>query len=413
MEFGLLGKKLGHSYSPQIHSMLYPHPYSLIEKNEDELHSFFESFSYRGINVTIPYKKEVIKYLNKISPIAEKIGAVNTIVKTQKGLYGHNTDYYGFMYMVKKSGIDVKGKKVLVPGGTGGAAQTIIYTLNELGAKEIIGLSRKGENNYENLHLHRDASVIVNCTPVGMYPNNGESPLDLNIFPNLEGVLDIVYNPSFTRLLLDAKKRNIKYQNGLCMLIAQAKEAAELFLDKEFDEKIIDEIEKKLETQMKNIVLVGMPGCGKTTIGKELSKKLDREFFDADVYLEQKLGVDIPTIFKNEGEAFFRQKETEVLSELMKKSSLVISTGGGCVTVRENFDIILQNSIVVWIKRHNSMLATEGRPLSKLNSAEDIYKVRKPLYEEISHYEVENHTTIEDAVNSIIKGVIENENSCN
>ncbi len=402
IKFGLLGEKLGHSYSPEIHSMLQDYEYSLYEKQPHELDSFFENCPLKGFNVTIPYKKEVIKYLSHISDTAMEIGSVNTVVKTDKGYAGYNTDYYGFSYMVKSLGIDVKDKKVLVLG-SGGAAQTVIYYFKKNNAKEVVVISRQGENNYSNIGRHYDADIIVNCTPVGMYPNNGISPVDLSNFNILTGVLDLIYNPADTKLILQAKAKNIPCANGLTMLVAQAKAAAEIFLDNQIPDSKTDKIVKKLNVQMKNIVLVGMPGCGKTTIGKLLAKKLNREFYDADTYLTQKYNMDIPTIFQKYGEDKFREMETDVLIELCKKSSAVISTGGGAVTIKQNYNIIRQNSNVFWVQRDNTLLDTTGRPISQASSADEIYKKRKPLYERFSDFTVINMGTPDECTEKIIQ----------
>ncbi len=401
IKFGLLGKKLGHSYSPRIHNLLYGFDYSLYEKDEDQLEDFFSDGLIKGMNVTIPYKKEVMKYLTRISETAKEIGSVNTIIKTDSGYEGHNTDYYGFMYMVNTLKVDAKGKKVIVLG-SGGAAQTVIYYFKKALAREIIVISRNGENNYENLYKHYDADIIVNCTPVGMYPDNLKSPVDLSPFSKLSGVLDLIYNPAETALILQAKEKNIPCINGLTMLVAQAKASAEIFLGTKIPDEKIEEITKILNFEMKNIVLVGMPGCGKTTLGKVLAHKLGRNFYDADIYLEQKYKTTIPTIFKKYGEEKFREMETEVLDELSKKSSAVISTGGGAVTQERNYNIIRQNSNVIWIKRDNSLLDTKDRPISQSMPREEIYKKREPLYNKFAHFSVLNMGTIDQCADDII-----------
>ena len=308
MKCGLLGRKLGHSYSPQIHGRLGDYSFTLFEKEPEELEDFLRNSDWSGINVTIPYKKDVIPYLDALSPIAEKLGAVNCIVRRDGKLTGHNTDYFGFQCMVRSSGLDVTGKKVLVLG-TGGASKPVISALEDFGAN-VISISRSGENNYSNLHRHADAAVIVNATPVGMYPNTGVSPVDLSLFPDLEGVLDIVYNPARTQLLLDAEARGLVAVNGLLMLVAQAKEAAEWFLTSQLDDSLIYEIHTTLRRQMENIVLVGMPGCGKSTVGKALAEKLGKTFVDADETIVELAGKPIPEIFADDGEDVFRAWET-------------------------------------------------------------------------------------------------------
>ena len=290
MKCGLLGGKLGHSYSPQIHSQLGDYSYELFEKKPEELEDFLKNGDFRGLNVTIPYKKDVIPYLDELSPRAKRIGAVNTIVRREDGsLIGHNTDYFGFEMMVRASGLSIAGKKVLVLG-SGGASMPVVAALTEQGANVIV-ISRSGENNYNNLHLHRDASVIVNTTPVGMYPNVGNSPLDLEQFPNLEGVLDIIFNPARTQLLLDAEEKGLVAMNGLLMLVAQAKESAEWFTGKAIPDDVISAIHASLRRQMENIVLIGMPGSGKSTVGMILAEKLGKKFVDADTYLTQRQAV--------------------------------------------------------------------------------------------------------------------------
>lgn len=385
MKCGLLGRKLGHSYSPQIHASLGDYPYFLFEKEPGEIENFLKSSDFTGINVTIPYKKTVIPYLDELTPVAKKMGAVNTIVRRPDGsLLGHNTDYFGFLSLVKHSGIQVAGKKALVLG-SGGASNTAVQALLALGAVPIV-ISRSGENNYENLHLHTDASVIVNTTPVGMYPKNGASPVDLGQFHQLEGVLDVIYNPAKTKLLLDAETRGIPTENGLWMLVAQAKEAAEYFTGSPISDEKIAIIHKKLSVQMKNIALIGMPGCGKTTVGRQLAQKLGRKFVDLDDEVVKLAGMSIPDIFAREGEAGFRMWETKVLEAFSKESALILATGGGCVTREENYPLLRQNSVVCWLKRDISCLPTDGRPLSQAGKLEEMYRVRRPLYEKFSDF---------------------------
>lgn len=401
MNIGLLGRKLGHSYSPQIHSCLGEYPYVLFEKEPEDVGNFILHGDYTGINVTIPYKKDVIPYLNELSPVAKKMASVNTIIRRKDGtLFGHNTDYFGFTSMVRRSGIDVAGKKVLVLG-SGGTSNTAVKALLDLGAHVII-ISRSGENNYFNLHIHADASVIVNTTPVGMYPKTGVSPIDLRLFPKLEGVLDVIYNPARTQLLLDAEALKLPIQNGLWMLVAQAKESAEYFTGNPIPDSVIANIYHKLSVQMQNIVLIGMPGCGKSTVGAALAKETGRSFIDADAQIEQLAGKRIPEIFAEDGEDVFREWETKVLSELGKQSGLVIATGGGCVTQRRNYSLLHQNSTIFWLKRELDLLPTDGRPLSQKNNLTDMYNIRKPLYEMFADYAVTNDSSPADAVSSIL-----------
>ena len=401
MKCGLLGRKLGHSYSPQIHGLLGDYSYDLFEKEPDELASFLKNGDFTGINVTIPYKKDVIPYLDVLSPAAQKIGSVNTIVRRADGsLFGHNSDYFGFVSLVKHSGIAVEGKKVLVLG-SGGTSNMVVTALRDLGAAPVV-ISRSGENNYGNLHLHSDASVIVNATPVGMYPNTGVSPIDLRRFPALTGVLDVIYNPAKTQLLLDAEKLGIPHENGLWMLVAQAKEAAEYFTGKKLPDSCIEKIHGILSRQMKNIVLIGMPGCGKSTIGTLLAETLGRTFVDADAQIVQMAGKSIPEIFAQDGEDAFRQWESDALAHLGKQSGLVIATGGGCVTRQRNYPALHQNGSIVWLERDLSLLPTDGRPLSQSNRLEEMYAVRKPLYEAFADVRVANTGSPEDTVTEIL-----------
>ena len=403
MVYGLLGRTLRHSYSPQIHALLGDYEYRLFEVEPQDLEAFLKKREFGGINVTIPYKKDVLPYLSGISDNAKRIGAVNTIiVKEDGGLYGDNTDYDGFLCLVQKSGLQVKGKKALVLG-TGGASLPISAVLSDLGAREVVFISRSGENNYQNLSRHADADLIVNTTPVGMYPNNLKAPLSLSEFPKLSGVLDIVYNPQKTKLILDAERLGIPAYSGLLMLVAQGKRAAELFLGHDIPDSETDRIFKKLSTEMQNIVLVGMPGCGKTTVGKALAEQLNRPFFDADEEILKRTGKSAEAWIEACGEAVFRQKETEVLESLCKQSGTVIATGGGAVTVPENADILRQNSIVFFINRDVSALPVEGRPLSKATALSEMYEVRLPMYRSVCDYEIAADGSVEAVVRRILE----------
>ena len=401
MKSGLLGRKLGHSYSPQIHSFLGDYSYDLFEKEPEDVKNFVLNGDYHCMNVTIPYKKDVIPYLDKLTPRAVQMGSVNTIVRGKDGgLMGHNTDYFGFTSMVLRSGIQVAGKKVLVLG-SGGTSNTAVKALEDLGA-EVIIISRSGENNYDNLHLLADASVIVNTTPVGMYPKTGIAPVDLKKFPKLEGVLDVIYNPARTQLLLDAESLGLPNANGLWMLVAQAKEAAEYFQDKKLPDSLIASIHHKLSMQMQNIVLIGMPGCGKSTVAMALAEKMGRKIVDADAEIVRLAGKSIPEIFSQDGEEVFRDWETKVLESYGKQSGLIIATGGGCVTKARNYPHLHQNSIIFWLKRDLDLLPTEGRPLSMTNPLEDMYAVRKPLYEAFADHCIDNNGSLEDTLSAIL-----------
>lgn len=401
MNSGLLGRKLGHSYSPQIHSYLGDYTYVLFEKEPEEVGNFILHGDYTGINVTIPYKKDVIPYLDELSPAAMKMGSVNTIVRREDGtLFGHNTDYFGFTSMVKRSGIQVKGKKALVLG-SGGTSNTAVKALIDLGA-EVVIISRSGENNYDNLYLHADASVIVNTTPVGMYPKTGVAPVDLKAFPKLEGVLDVIYNPARTQLLLDAEAMGLPNENGLWMLVAQAKEAAEYFTGAPIADSAIARIHQKLSAQMQNIVLIGMPGCGKSTVAAALAEKLGRQAVDADAEIVKLAGKSIPDIFSEDGEEVFRNWESKVLETLGKQSGLVIATGGGCVTKPRNYPLLHQNGSIFWLQRDITLLPTDGRPLSLSNKLTDLYAARRPLYEAFSDCAVDNNGSIEETIDAIL-----------
>lgn len=399
--YGLLGETLGHSFSPQIHACLGDYEYKLFEVAPEDLGDFLRSGSFEGLNVTIPYKKAVMPYLAEISENAKVIGSVNTITVLPNGtLRGDNTDYDGFLYLVRRSGIAVNGKKALVLG-TGGASLPVKKVLSDLGAREIISISRTGENNYQNLEKHFDVDLIVNTTPVGMYPNNLQAPLSLDGFSHLSGVLDIVYNPQKTQLILDAEQRGIPAFSGLTMLVAQAKRAAELFLNTNIDDRKNDEIYETLSRQMKNIVLVGMPGCGKSTVGKALAKRLSRPFFDADQEIVKRAGKSIPEIFQTEGEAGFRKIETEVLFDLCRQSGAVIATGGGAVTVPKNHGILRQNSLVVFLNRDIAVLPTNGRPLSEQNDLHEMFRQRLPLYRAVCDYEVDGNSEIQTVTDRV------------
>lgn len=404
MKCGLLGRKLGHSYSPQIHGMLGDYSYALFEKEPEEVGDFLKNGDFTGINVTIPYKKTVIPYLDDLSPVAKKMGSVNTILRRPDGtLFGHNTDCYGFSAMVQRAGLSVFGKKVLVLG-SGGASGTAVCVLQELGANVVV-ISRKGENNYDHLALHKDASVLVNATPVGMYPNTGISPVDLDCFPHLEGVLDMIYNPARTQLLLDAEARGIPAENGLWMLVAQAKEAAEVFTGHAIDDSRMAAIHQKLSAQMHNLILIGMPGCGKSTIGKMLAQTTGRRFLDADETIVSLAGKSIPEIFSQDGEAVFRRWETQALEQLGKQSGLVIATGGGCVTQKRNYPLLHQNGTIIRLDRALALLPTAGRPLSQSNPLSALYAARDPLYADFADMTVDNNGSAEETVSAILAGL--------
>lgn len=403
--YGLLGEKLGHSFSPEIHSMLGNYEYRLFEVEKNELENFIKHGEWDGINVTIPYKKEVMPFLDEISENAQKIGSVNTVVRRSDGtLFGDNTDYYGFLYTVKRSGINFSGKKVLALG-TGGASLAVKAVISDLNAGEIISISRSGENNYQNIKNHADADIIVNTTPVGMYPKNLVSPVKVSDFTRLSAVFDIIYNPQKTQLTLDAEKLDIPAFSGLSMLVAQAKRASEIFFDKEIDDSVTEKILKKVSTDMKSIVLIGMPGSGKSSIGNFLAEKTGREFLDTDEEAEKIAVLSPAEIIKTQGEKSFRKIENEAVKSLCKLSGKIIATGGGVVTNEDNFDAIRQNSTVFFINRDISVLPTDNRPLSQKNSLDDMFKIRLPLYRKFCDFEIDGNGTIEEVAQRILERI--------
>ncbi len=400
MQCGLLGGKLGHSYSPQIHAQLGTYAYTLFEKQPQELTEFLQSGAFSGLNVTIPYKKAVIPYCSELSELARRLGAVNTLVRGQDGrLSGYNTDYFGFASMLSQSGFSPIGKKCLVLG-SGGASATVSAVLRDAGANVVV-ISRSGEDNYHNLSRHADAALIVNATPVGMYPNVGISPVDLDVFENLELVLDLIYNPARTKLLLDAQSRGIPAMNGLWMLVAQAKQSAEFFTGERIDDGVISNIYRTMKARMENVILIGMPGCGKSTIAKRLGAMTGCEVIDADERIEQYAQSTIGQIFAREGEAGFRKIETQVLSQLGKLSGKIIATGGGCVTREENYPLLHQNGTIFYIRRDVQLLSVDGRPLSMQTPPAQLYAARKALYERFADATIENDAAPDEAARRI------------
>ncbi|MBE6630770.1 MAG: shikimate kinase [Ruminococcaceae bacterium] len=380
MRAGLIGAKLGHSFSPQIHAALADYPYDLIELEENEVGTLLKSGKYDALNVTIPYKKTVIPYLDEITREAARIGAVNTVVRREDGaLVGHNTDYAGFSDLVRSLGVTLTGKKVVVLG-SGGASRTAVTVAEDSGAREVIVVSRTGENNYENIDRHADAEILINATPVGMYPKNGVSPLSLNVLPRLEAVFDMIYNPARTKLLQDAAARGIPSANGLLMLVSQARRAAEIFLGTAIPDSEVARITKQIAKQTENIVLVGMPGCGKSTLGRLLATRMERRFVDLDEEIVNRAGCPIPDIFREKGEEGFRAIETEVVADICRESGLVIATGGGVVTRERNLPLLSQNGRVIFLDIPPEGLPIADRPLSQAKTPEALYRERLPLY---------------------------------
>jgi len=398
---GLLGKKLGHSYSPAIHSRLADYSYELFEKSEEELADFLQSGSFDGLNVTIPYKKAVLPYCSEVSDTVRAIGSVNTIVRRPDGsLYGDNTDAAGFSYMIRESGIRVDGAKALVLG-SGGASLTVCHVLRQLGAKRVTVISRSGEDNYENLHRHAGAEIIVNTTPVGMYPHNGEAPLSLKTFPQCKGVLDVVYNPARTALCMEAEALGIPWASGLSMLVAQARRSAEQFIGAAIADEKVEEIRDALSASMQNIVLIGMPGSGKSSIGAVLSAMLERPLIDADEAFTETAGMPPSEYLPKYGEPAFRDLECQVLAELGKRSGCIIATGGGCILREENYASLHQNGQIFWIRRDLADLPREGRPLSQSADLAAMYEIRKPHYMRFADRIIENSGSVPDAAQQI------------
>jgi shikimate dehydrogenase len=402
LKCGLLGEKLGHSYSPQIHAELADYEYKLYEVTRENLEDFVRNGDWNGLNVTIPYKKMVVPFCDELSPIARAIGSVNTLVKRADGtIYGDNTDAFGFECLMKKNNVDPKGKKTLILGN-GGACVSVKAVLENAGA-DVVVISRSGENNYDNLYLHEDAQIIVNTTPVGMYPNNGMSPVDLKLFPHCEAVLDIIYNPERTALVLQAEEMGLACDTGLYMLVAQAKRSSELFAGINIPTERIDEIERKLSHEMRNVIIIGMPGSGKSSIAEKLGQMMNHEVAELDEIFETEYNISPADCIKTQGEEQFRQMETELIRAKGKASGLIISTGGGAVTRPENYPLLHQNGTIFWIKRDIELLPVDGRPISQSNDLNRLYEIRQPMYERFADYVIENDTSIEEAAEKIFE----------
>lgn len=395
-EYGLIGEHLAHSYSPQIHAAFGDYDYSLIELAPDEVEGFLKARRFKAVNVTIPYKKVALALCDKLSDEAKAIGSVNTIVNKNGKLYGYNTDAFGFEYMLRSADISPYNKKCIVLG-SGGASVTAVYVLKKLGASSVVVVSRSGDNNYQNLHLYYDAEIIVNTTPVGMYPDNGKSVIELSFFKNCTGVIDMIYNPARTKLILDAERLSIPAVSGLPMLVAQGKKAYELFFGTKADDSIIDKAIRKVSHDMMNITLIGMPGSGKSTIGILISKMTGRELVDTDELIEKTTGKSPSEIITSEGEAEFRKIESGILAEVSKQSGKVIACGGGIVTIPRNLDMIRQNSLVFFINRDLNDLDTGKRPLSANGALPGMYKMRLPLYRAACDHEIKFESSYQSA----------------
>ena len=394
IEYGLLGETLGHSFSPYLHRAFADYEYCLLPTPREELAMLLQRREFRGLNVTMPYKQAVMPLCDEIDERAAQIGAVNTIVNRNGRLVGYNTDIDGLLFMARRAGITLKNKKVLILG-SGGTSRTARAAAQECGAAEIVVISRSGEDNYENLDRHQDAQVIINTTPVGMFPRCGESPVDLARFPKLAGVLDVVYNPLRTALFLQAEELGIPCACGLSMLTAQAARAAELFANVAIGDERIEEVFLRLHRQRENIVLIGMPGCGKSTIAAALARKTGREPVDVDEKIEERAGKSIPAIFAEDGEAYFRALETECIREAGARSGIVISTGGGCVVREENYAPLRQNGFLIHLVRDLSRLPRDGRPISQRTEASALWEQRKERYARFADAVVDNNGTPE------------------
>lgn len=414
MKYGLIGEHLGHSFSKQIQTRIAEienvkdYDYQLVELDKEEFKEFMEKKDFKGINVTIPYKKDVIPYLDEMDESAKAIGAVNTIINVDGKLKGYDTDFGGFLYMVKAHNVHMEGKKVLIIGN-GGACAAVKAVCKHENAKDIVIVSRsanRGAIGYDEMYTsHLDADIVVNTSPVGMFPNIANAPIDVSWFHKLECVLDVVYNPILTRLCFEAQEADIKRVIGLEMLIAQAKYTFEIFENMSFDDSIIDEIKKEMLKDRCNIVLIGMPSAGKTTIGKMLEEKLGKEFFDLDDMIIAKAGKSIPEIFQESGEAGFRAIETEVAIEASKMNNKIIATGGGVVKHKVNMDFLRLNGITIFIDRDIDKLISSdpNRPLSSSKQAlQQMYKERYPLYQKYAAYIAVNNANIEETVDDIV-----------
>lgn len=398
--YGLLGKKLKHSFSPYIHNKLGNKEYTLIEKTESEAIEFLKEKKFKGLNITIPYKELAKNLCDFLSPEAEKIGAVNTIKNIDGKLYGYNTDYFGLKKTLENLNCNIEEKKILILGN-GATTKTTKVVLKDLGVENIVVASRTGEYSFNDYHYFGDSNIIINCTPVGMYPNNLESLVQINKFSNLEYVVDLIYNPIKSKLLLDSMENNVKCYNGLDMLVNQAIKSSEIFFDIDYDKKIGAKIVNEINSNEHNIVLIGMPGSGKTTVAKKLSQSTLKTLVDTDIIIEKRENKRIGDIFIEFGEEYFRELEKNIISEVGKEHNQVIATGGGSILKKENYNALKQNSIIFYIRRDIEKLEL-GRPVAKtLEDLRNLYNNRKALYEKYADYIIENNN-IEEVVNQIL-----------
>lgn len=411
MIYGCIGEHLSHSFSKEIHNLFMEYDYVIKEIAPQDLENFIKEKDFRGINVTIPYKKDVIPYLDGITDIAKRIGAVNTIVNNNGKLYGTNSDYFGMTAIINKANIDIENKKVLILG-SGGTSKTATVVVEDLNAKDIIRVSRTAKDGcityIDAVKYHSDADVIVNTTPCGMYPNFNQSPINLENFPNLSGVVDAIYNPLRSNLILQAESKGIKAIDGLYMLVAQAAGAEEFFLNSKIDNTKIDKVYNKIYKDKFNVVLSGMPGCGKSTIGQALANKLNKEFIDTDKLIEQHEGITIKEIFYQFGEEKFREIESKVIEEIACKNNCVISIGGGAILREENVNNIKHNGIIYYLNRPvEQIVATSDRPLS--SNRETLisrYNERKDIYYNTADYMIVIDSTLEDNINKVLEHII-------
>lgn len=404
MKFGLLGRTLGHSFSPRIHSALGNTNYELFEREPSQLQEFFANPELQGINITIPYKVNALEACDVVDPRAERIGCVNTMVRKDSKWHGYNTDYDGFVFTLQHAGIDVAGKECIILGD-GASSATVHVALEDLGAKNIVHLSRKTAPFYGDApNYYETAQIIINCTPIGMYPHNPANLIDITQFSKLEGVVDLIYNPRRTILLLQAEMMEIPHCDGLPFLVAQGVEAANHFQGEHFGTKEIEQILRDMRREKENIILIGMPGVGKTTVGKALGEEMGRTCVDVDHELEKEIG-DISTYITEQGEPAFREKEAEMIAKFGTQTGLIISTGGGCVTVPKNFAHLRQNGRIYQLTQPVENLSTSGRVLSSggIERLRELEATRTPMYESFAQCIVEHNRNAPETVAAILE----------